>query len=46
MRFRADLSLETLAACGAAGTPVPPAKAMAQPGISVSGMAKVGIAGN
>ncbi|MBK8440625.1 MAG: hypothetical protein IPL38_14385 [Rhodobacter sp.] len=46
MRFLAALSLATLAACGADGPPVPPSKAMAQPGISVSGMAKVGIAGN
>lgn len=45
MRLIVALSLSLLAACGADGPPVAPSQAVTQPGISVSGQAKVGIVG-
>ncbi len=45
MRTLALISLVILAGCGADGPPVAPTQAATQPGISVSGQAKVGIVG-
>ena len=42
-RILCALSLFLLAACGADGPPVAPSKAVAQPGISITGTAKIGI---
>ena len=38
--------LPLLAACGADGPPVAPTKAATQPGITLSGQAKIGIVSN
>lgn len=43
MRILIALSLTLLAACGADGPPIAPSKAVAKPGISISGTAEVGI---
>jgi hypothetical protein len=44
MRPAAFLALALLAACGADGAPVPPAKSAAQPaGITITGDARFGI---
>lgn len=37
------ISLLALAACGADGAPVPPSQSAAQPGLTITGQAKVGI---
>lgn len=43
MRILHVLSLILLAACGADGPPVAPSKAVAKPGVSISGTVDVGI---
>lgn len=45
MRLLLLLPFAVLAACGADGPPVAPSQAVTQPGISLGGMAKVGIVG-
>ncbi|MEZ5798033.1 MAG: hypothetical protein R3D63_11475 [Paracoccaceae bacterium] len=46
MRSLLILSALLLAACGADGPPKPPAKAAAQPGLTLTGTARVGIVGH
>jgi hypothetical protein len=46
MRILLVLSLTLLVACGADGPPTAPTKAAVQPGLTISGTAKVGIVSN